>query len=166
MTRIAFTVQGESRPAGSKTAMPLWDPKKQDYRRGPTGRIVTRALHTKTQTKEPTKDYMQRVGVAAREIYDGPLLEGPLVLILRFYRPRPKGHYGTGRNASKVKPSAPRCPTKMPDLTKTVRAIEDGLKKIVWRDNAQVCRLEATKAFGTHYYVEVEIETIEGESDG
>lgn len=172
MTRIAFTVQGESRPAGSKTAMPSWNRKTQDFQRGPDGRIITRVFHAKTKTKEPTKDYMQRVGAAAREVYDGPLLEGPLILSLRFYRARPKGHYGTGRNAGKIKPSAPRSPIKVPDLTKLTRAIEDGLTKVIWRDDAQVCRLDATKAFGTHHYVEVEIMTIEGdlqhegESDG
>ena len=50
---IHFTVHGEARPAGSKTAMPCWDAKKGDYRRTKTGRIITNVMHAKTKTKEP-----------------------------------------------------------------------------------------------------------------
>lgn len=41
---------------------------------------------------------------------------------------------------------------------------EEGSTKANPMSELQVCRLEATKAFGTHHYVEVEIETMEGDS--
>lgn len=154
---IQFTVHGEARPAGSKTAMPCWDAKKGDYRRTKTGRIITNVLHPKTKTKEPVKDYMQRVGAAAREVYDGPLIDGPVSLKLRFFRARPKKHFGTGRNSEKVKASAPAYPVTAPDVTKLTRAVEDGLTKVLWRDDVLVRKLDVEENWGTHHYCEVTV---------
>lgn len=154
-------VQGESRPAGSKTAMPIWCKKTGDYLRK-DGRIVTRAMHPKTKTKESVRDYMNRAAAAARETYgDGPLLEGPLRLVAVFYRPRPRGHFGTGRNIGKLKASAPPYPTTTPDTLKLCRAVEDALKKVIWRDDSQVCDHSIRKMYGSHYYAEVEISTLD-----
>ena len=160
---IQFTVHGEARPAGSKTAMPCWDAKKGDYRRTKTGRIITNVMHAKTKTKEPVKQYMQRVGAAAREVYDGPLIDVSVGLKLRFYRARPKGHFGTGRNSEKLKASAPPYPITTPDLTKLLRAVEDGLTKVLWRDDVLVRALDVTENWGTHHYVEVTVWTLTAE---
>jgi crossover junction endodeoxyribonuclease RusA len=62
--------------------------------------------------------------------------------------PRPKDHYGTGRNSGTVKPSAPINPASMPDLDKLVRCICDALTDAgVWKDDAQVCVLVAAKRY-------------------
>jgi Holliday junction resolvase RusA-like endonuclease len=66
------------------------------------------------------------------------LLDGPLVADMVFSMPRPKGHFGTGRNAGCLKASAPAVPIVMPDLSKLVRSTEDALKGIVWRDDSLV----------------------------
>jgi crossover junction endodeoxyribonuclease RusA len=74
---------------------------------------------------------------------------GPLAVLIEFHLPRPKGHYGTGRNASQVRPSAPTFPAWRPDLDKLTRAVLDGLTAGgAWVDDAQVVCLQAWKRYG------------------
>lgn len=63
-------------------------------------------------------------------------LDGPLAVSMIFTFTRPKGHFGTGRNAGVVKPSAPARPAVMPDLSKLARSTEDAMTGVVWRDDA------------------------------
>jgi Holliday junction resolvase RusA-like endonuclease len=89
--------------------------------------------------------WKDRVALAASLAMTGlELFEGPLVLRAHIELVRPKGHIG----ARGLKPSAPPYPIVKPDLTKYVRALEDALKGIVWRDDAQVVRHDTMKAYG------------------
>ncbi|MFE0766124.1 RusA family crossover junction endodeoxyribonuclease [Streptomyces smyrnaeus] len=54
-------------------------------------------------------------------------LTGALEASMVFSLARPKGHFGTGRNAGSLKPSAPARPAVMPDLSKLVRSTEDAI---------------------------------------
>ena len=65
---------------------------------------------------------------------------------LYFYLPRPKSHYGTGRNAGKLKTSAPAVP-RGKDLTKMLRAVEDSLSGIIFEDDDQVAMQLTTKNY-------------------
>lgn len=66
-------------------------------------------------------------------------LPGALSVDMTFSIVRPKGHYGTGRNAHLLKPSAPAHPASMPDLSKLLRATEDALTSAgLWSDDARV----------------------------
>lgn len=76
------------------------------------------------------------------------MLEGPLRVRFDFVFPRPAGHFGTGKNASVLKPSAPPYPAQRPDTTKLVRSAEDALKGILWRDDSQIVSQFATKRYG------------------
>jgi len=76
-------------------------------------------------------------------------LEGPLLLELTFWIPRPKGHYGSGKNAAVVKAGAPFAPTVKPDLLKLTRAVEDALTGIVYRDDSQITSETLQKAYTT-----------------
>lgn len=87
---------------------------------------------------------------------------GALEVTLHFSLPRPKNHYGTGRNANKLKPSAPTYPSGKPDVDKLCRAVLDGLTEGgAWRDDAQVTFLTAGKYWGQPG-CEIEIEHLEG----
>lgn len=67
---------------------------------------------------------------------------------IRFHVDRPAGHYGTGRNARVVKPSAPANPTTKPDLDKLVRAILDALTSAgVYADDSQVVAIATWKVY-------------------
>lgn len=62
--------------------------------------------------------------------------------------PRPAAHFGTGRNASTLKPSAPYFKTSKPDSDKLARAILDALTGAgVYRDDSQVVRLSLEKRY-------------------
>ena len=78
-----------------------------------------------------------------------PVLHGPVEVILHFTFPRPKGHYGTGRNADRLKPTAPEHHTVKPDADKLARAVLDALVQSgALRDDSQVARLRVTKGYG------------------
>lgn len=77
------------------------------------------------------------------------LLAGPVRVFVEFRFARPRSHYGRGRNADVLRPSAPRLVARTPDLDKLVRAVADALSGIVYRDDAQVAELRAVKLYGT-----------------
>jgi Holliday junction resolvase RusA-like endonuclease len=69
-------------------------------------------------------------------------LDGPIEINLAFFHLRPAGHYGTGRNAGVLKPSAPYWKSTAPDIDKLTRAILDALTDArAIRDDARVARL-------------------------
>lgn len=80
---------------------------------------------------------------------DAPPTPVPVVLEAAFGVKRPKGHYGTGRNAGSLRASAPPFPAVNPDLDKLARAVLDALTGIAYRDDAQVVELLASKRYGT-----------------
>lgn len=92
--------------------------------------------------------WRERIALAAAVAMDGAApLDGPIELRVRFLLPRPRGHYGSGRNAQRVRPSAPARPSTRPDVDKLLRAVLDALTAVVFRDDSQVCTLEARKEY-------------------
>lgn len=88
-----------------------------------------------------TAQWARAVGYVARAAMAQARMQpfdGPVVLTCRFVFERPRSHYGTGRNANKLRPSAPAHHTVRPDLDKLVRNVKDAIKRVVWRDDAQV----------------------------
>jgi Holliday junction resolvase RusA-like endonuclease len=126
---IHFIVHGLAEPAGSKRA--FTNPK--------TGRTIV------TDANAKAGPWKREVTEAAVEAMNGNLLlDGPLVLTLAFYVPRPKGHFGK----KGLRPSAPAYPAVKPDLTKLVRGVEDALTGIVYRDDAQIVVQRFQKLYG------------------
>lgn len=64
-----------------------------------------------------------------------------------FHFPRPRSHYGTGRNAAVVKKTAPTAVAVRPDLDKLTRALLDALTGVAWRDDSQVVALNVAKVY-------------------
>lgn len=78
-------------------------------------------------------------------------LTGPVTVDVTFYFPRPKSHYGTGRNADTLKPGAPTNPTSRAhgDIDKLVRSTLDALVSAgVMHDDSLVVALTARKRWG------------------
>ncbi len=86
---------------------------------------------------------------AAREAAGGPTpvfsADVPLVLEVTYWLPRPKSHFGTGRNAGVLKASAPAFPLAKPDLTNLTKGLEDvladwprGAKALVYPGDQQI----------------------------
>ena len=134
--RVSFRVLGRPQPGGSKRAFPV--------RRG--GQLTGRVAVTDANPK--AKSWMQEVRHAAAEAMgQRDALTGPLDLAVVFALARPKGHYGTGRNSHSIQRSAPAYPIVAPDATKLLRALEDALTGIVWRDDAQIVFQAVEKAY-------------------
>lgn len=133
--KITFTAYGVPQPAGSKNGAPF---RRKDGRTG----VAMRDSNPKA------KPWQAIVANAAREAYSGDLLRGPLSVNMTFFLPRPKGHFGSGKNAAKLRPSAPEYPAKKPDVLKLSRGTEDALTGIVWADDAQIVNEYLTKCYG------------------
>jgi crossover junction endodeoxyribonuclease RusA len=147
---IQITVLGRAQPAGSKRAFAI---------RRKSGKLGVSVVDDAERSR-PWKD---SVTAAAHEVLNGAEpLDGPLELHVDFYVARPAGHYGTGKNRSLVKASAPRFPATRPDASKLCRCIEDALTDAgVWRDDAQVVKQVVSKRYGHPERAEIRILRVE-----
>jgi crossover junction endodeoxyribonuclease RusA len=94
-----------------------------------------------------------------------PPLEGPLFVAFTFFQLRPRNHFGTGKNAAILKPSAPRFPAVKPDTTKLIRAAEDALKSICWVDDSQIVHQIGRKVYGDRPGLRIIIKRIDTGKD-
>lgn len=132
---IEFVVVGKAEQRGSKNAEVIYNGKGQPVKKN--GRILTRAR----DTNKKSGLWMNQVREAAIGAVPSSweLLKGPIVLTARFNFKRPNAHFGTGRNAGRLKSSAPVYHTNQPDLSKLLRTLEDALTGVIWHDDRQVC---------------------------
>lgn len=132
MSSVAFTVHGEPAPQGSKTVARSGD------------RSFVR------EDNPATEPWRNAVAAAAAEAMDGrEPIGGPVRLDVAFVFARPRSHFGTGRNAGRLKPSAPHYAAKLPDVDKLVRALGDALTGIVLVDDSRIVVLAASKHYGS-----------------
>ena len=114
-----FFVPGLPKPQGSKRAFVV------------KGRPVLAE-----SAGQPLKDWRAVVALAAmNQMAGSPPLDGPVLVRLGFYLPRPKSHPKT-----KI-----TYPTSRPDIDKLARSVLDALTHICFSDDAQVVHLEARK---------------------
>lgn len=134
---ITITVHGRPAPQGSKRAFAVRS------KGVPTGRVaVIESSHDRV------KSWRQAVMDAATAVKAWPALDGPLEVTMTFVLPRPASHYGTGKNAHRLKPAAPVWPVKPPDCGKLARATEDALTCAgIYRDDAQIVVSHLTKIY-------------------
>lgn len=128
---IAFTVPGKPAPQGSHKAY------KRPWMRFP---VVT-------DDNPRTKPWRALVSMVASQHRPDTLITGPVKLTARFYFSRPK-------TVRRVEHTVP------PDCSKLVRAAEDSLKGIVWRDDAQVVELDAKKLYGDPPRAEITVQEL------
>ena len=77
---------------------------------------------------------------------------------------RPKSHFGTGRNASILKQSAPEYHVQSPDTTNICKFYEDILNGILWADDCQIVHTEISKGWSSVPMVEIIVTEIEKRS--
>jgi len=66
-------------------------------------------------------------------------LTGPLRVDCFFFYGHLKGHYGTGRNAGKIKDSAPTWKSTKPDRDNSDKFVLDSLDGVFFLNDSQVC---------------------------
>lgn len=108
-------------------------------------------------TPEKTADYEALVAAAASNAMRaeaGPLFTGPLEAVLEMRIPIPvswsKAHKAAALAGAEL-------PTSKPDIDNVAKAILDACNGVVFRDDAQVVMLAATKAFSDEPGVRVVI---------
>lgn len=147
---VCFTILGKTQPAGSKKGFPIYK------KNGKVGVVIT-------DTNPKAKEWKSMVADALKEVFDGPLLRGPLAVFMTFIIVRPKGHYRSGKNSHLLKADAPMFPTVKPDVLKLARGTEDALKGILWGDDAQTVDLVLQKRYGEPARCSIKVVEMEDE---
>lgn len=150
VTAISFEVCGVPAPQGSKRAF---------TRNGKAWLDDVNA--------DKLKPWRAVVNSAAADAMKGmPLITGPTHIQVEFRFPRPKGHFGSGKNSTRLKDNAPTFKESKPDCDKLLRAIFDALTGVVWKDDAQVADVVATKLYCDRPGCFISVSTLKGASDG
>lgn len=92
-------------------------------------------------------DWKSAVATHARFAYRAKPLEGSLIVTCLIVIERPKWHFGTGKNATRLKLGVPMFPNKKPDATKLWRSTEDALTGILWIDDALIVDQRIVKGY-------------------
>jgi len=153
---IDIFVPGIAQPGGSKTATVI-------RRKG--GAIVMvngRPLVTTRDACKKNPEWKQTVAFFARKQYAGDPLDCPLSVRFIFTMPRPKGHYGSGRNMGVLKASAPQYHTSKPDALKLARSTEDACTGILWRDDCLTVDIRSRKIYGENPGVRIVVQKLGG----
>lgn len=89
---------------------------------------------------------------------------GPVSLSTVYTMPRPRGHFGSGRNACVLKPNAPQWHIGKPDIDNLDKAVMDCLTNLgFWKDDCQVCMSpQRMKVYGEQAGVLIAIEYLPG----
>ena len=132
-TTIEFRVVTDPVPKGSTHA----------FKHRATGKIVTQQNNA-----ERLYAYQNMISFAAKRA-GATMSSGPMKVKILFGIKRPKIHYGTGKNASNIRPSAPKQHLQPPDIDKLTRAVLDGLTGVAYDDDAQVIGLAVSKSWTT-----------------
>jgi len=98
---------------------------------------------------EKLKSWRGLIMDEAQKVAPAQPLEGALAINVIFWLPRPRGHFGTGKNANVLRASAPMYPSGKPDADKLMRALGDAIKGVIYRDDAQLVEIHAWKEYGT-----------------
>jgi crossover junction endodeoxyribonuclease RusA len=134
---IRLRVNGIPAPQGSK-------------RHVGNGRMVEMSKAVGPWREAVRAEAQRKLSMSAARTRYMPGGEGVAVFVtIVFVLPRPKGHYGTGRNAGIVKDSAPWRPATKPDVDKLARAVLDALTGTLLGDDAQVADLVASKVYAS-----------------
>lgn len=143
---ISFVVVGD--PIGKGSTVSRVATRKDGSIVYKNGRPVTISHDSRGTTGYIHEKAIEQAALEARERAGWKLLRGePIEVWTRFYTRRPKSHYGTGRNADVLKPSAPERPITKPDKDKLERRVLDALTGVIYADDGQVVGGESSKWF-------------------
>ena len=108
--------------------------------------------------------YKEKVGIYAKAIMRGrEPLDGPVKMIVTVSRGVPKS-WSKKKKAEAMAGTV--YPTTKPDIDNILKGLMDALKGIVWRDDAQVISVEASKEYAEHPRVWVHVcKGVEREQD-
>lgn len=102
--------------------------------------IVAGHVRNYTPADHPANVFKAVCKLAFRQAYQGPPLDGPLVVQIGFVMPRP------ARLVWKKRPM-PRVPhSQKPDVDNLLKSVFDSLNGLAWGDDSQIAELLASKS--------------------
>lgn len=122
MKEIKFTVRG--------------NPKAQ--KRHKTGRF---------STYDPSSEEKDLFRAAVQHNAPEQLITSPIALNVGFFITRPKSHFGTGKNADKLRLNVSNFCTTKPDIDNYCKFVMDALNGIYWKDDSIIVHLAAYKVY-------------------
>jgi crossover junction endodeoxyribonuclease RusA len=135
---IRFDVLGTPAPKGSGRAMLI---------RGRARFVAGGSSVNAAKMKSFEAAIRERVGELLGERTEPCFVDRPLVVGIVFRLQRPAGHWGTGKHAGALKPSAPALPTTKPDCDKLCRHVLDVLTGSIWDDDSRIVEIVARKEY-------------------
>lgn len=84
-------------------------------------------------------------------------IDAPVRIDCYFYFPRPKSHYGTGKNSGVLKANAPVWYFSKPDRDNLDKFVLDAMKGIILRDDCYACAGEIEKKYSEQPRTEIVI---------
>lgn len=84
-------------------------------------------------------------------------LSGAVAIKVEFFMPRPKSHYGTGKNSGILKKTAPISHTKKPDIDNLLKLVYDCLNRVAWKDDSCIFECYAKKQYSETPRTEITI---------
>lgn len=105
-----------------------------------------------------SRDYKDYVKLAAADKAPSKLFEGPLVLVVKVYRPMPKAF--SKKKAAEAEAGLIRPITK-PDTDNYLKGIKDALNKVIWVDDSQIVDEYVSKWYSDRPRVEVSISEVQ-----
>lgn len=125
-------------------------------------KISTFGGKPRAYTPDKTRNYESLVRLAAQEaLGDKPPLDGPLYLRVDVYLAIPES-WSKRKKACALDGTV--LPTKKPDLSNVLKAVEDGMNSVAFTDDSRVVNLTSMKRYSDRPRVEVEVAAIDGES--
>lgn len=110
-----------------------------------------------TPRNHPVNAFKASVQMAVAQAFSGAPMSGPVALWVKFVMPRPQRLQWKTRQM-------PRQPhTSKPDVDNLAKALKDAMTGLVWRDDSQICHIEASKCIASGSespHVEVCIEAL------
>jgi Holliday junction resolvase RusA-like endonuclease len=80
-----------------------------------------------------------------------PVVDYPCTVSIKYYMPRPKSHYRTGRYSHLLKDSAPIQPVSKPDIDNLNKAVLDAIQDSkVLSDDSLVLEIYASKQYAEY----------------
>lgn len=141
---MKIRVHGIPAPQGSKRPVRLG--------KGPTSRIGMVESSAKVKPwREAVRGEVQRAFELDPTLTTIPA-GVPVIVTITFIMPRPRDHFGTGRNADRIKDTAPKYHTKQPDKDKLERSTMDALTMgHAFADDCQVAISYTEKVYASEH---------------
>jgi Holliday junction resolvase RusA-like endonuclease len=125
-------------------------------------RFARMGKFVKTYSDQQTEEGKAYMIIAEQMKYHEKFIGVPLRVDTTFYFKRPKSHYGTGKNANILKPSAPKYPITKPDRDNCQKFIYDVCNGLVWDDDSRIVDGTPRKRYDNNNpRTEIEIEVMD-----